>query len=40
MKDSIKLIINGTEEDVHKFIADFREEFKNMPPEEISHLVA
>ena len=36
MKDSIKLIINGTEEDIHKFIADFREEFKKMPPEEIS----
>jgi DNA polymerase elongation subunit (family B) len=36
MKDSIKLIINGTEEDIHKFIADFREEFRKMPPEEIS----
>jgi DNA polymerase elongation subunit (family B) len=36
MKESIKLIINGTEEDIHKFIADFREEFKRMPPEEIS----
>jgi DNA polymerase elongation subunit (family B) len=36
MKDSIKLIINGTEDDIHKFIADFREEFRNMPPEEIS----
>jgi DNA polymerase elongation subunit (family B) len=36
MKESIKLIINGTEEDIHKFIADFREEFKQMPPEEIS----
>ena len=36
MKESIKLIINGTEEDIHKFIADFREEFRKMPPEEIS----
>jgi len=36
MKDSIKLIINGTEDDIHKFIADFREEFRKMPPEEIS----
>ena len=36
MKESIKLIINGTEDDIHKFIADFREEFKRMPPEEIS----
>ena len=36
MKDSIKLIINGTEEDIHKFIADFREEFRRLPPEEIS----
>jgi len=36
MKESIKLIINGTEDDIHKFIADFREEFKQMPPEEIS----
>jgi DNA polymerase elongation subunit (family B) len=36
MKDSIKLIINGTEEDIHKFIADFREEFRKLPPEEIS----
>jgi len=36
MKELIKLIVNGTEEDVQKFIADFREEFKGLPPEEIS----
>jgi DNA polymerase elongation subunit (family B) len=36
MKESITLMINGTEEDIHKFIADFREEFRKMPPEEIS----
>jgi DNA polymerase elongation subunit (family B) len=36
MKQSIKLMISGTEEDIHKFIADFREEFKALPPEDIS----
>ena len=36
MKESIKIMINGTEEDIHKFIADFRDEFKKMAPEEIS----
>ena len=36
MKESIKLMMNGTEEDVQKFIADFREQFKQFSPEEIS----
>jgi len=36
MKESIKLMISGTESDIHKFIADFREEFKALPPEAIS----
>jgi len=36
MKELIKLMVNGTEEDVQKFIADFRKEFKGLPPEEIS----
>ena len=36
MKEAIKIMINGTENDMHNFIADFREEFKNLPPEEIS----
>ncbi|CAB4133388.1 PolB DNA polymerase elongation subunit (family B) [uncultured Caudovirales phage] len=36
MKESIEIMIKGTEEDVHKFIADFREEFDKFPPEEIS----
>ena len=36
MKQSIKLMISGTENDIHKFIADFREEFKALPPEDIS----
>jgi len=36
MKESIKLMVTGTENDVQKFIADFRKEFKSLPPEEIS----
>jgi hypothetical protein len=36
MRLSIKIMINGTENDIHKFISDFREEFKAMPPEDIS----
>ena len=31
-----KVMLTGTEADVQKFIADFREEFKSLPPEEIS----
>jgi DNA polymerase elongation subunit (family B) len=36
MKKTIALVVNGTEEDIHKFIADFRSEFKSLPPEEVS----
>ena len=36
MKEVIKLMMTGTEEDVHKFIEDFRNHFKELPPEEIS----
>ena len=36
MKELIKIIVNGTEQDVHKFIADFSAEFKKLPPEDIS----
>ena len=36
MKESIKIMISGTEDDIHKFIADFKEEFKKLPPEDIS----
>lgn len=36
MKRAIFLMVNGTQEEVHKFIADFREEFKKLPVEEIS----
>jgi hypothetical protein len=36
MKESIGIMLRGTEQDMHKFIADFREEFKKLPAEEIS----
>ena len=36
MKQSIKIMINGTEEDIHTFIEEFRQEFKKLPPEDIS----
>jgi DNA polymerase elongation subunit (family B) len=36
MKESILIMVNGTEDDIHKFIKDFREEFKKLPPEDIS----
>ena len=36
IKDALKIIMNGTEADVQKFIADFREEFCNMPVEDIA----
>jgi DNA polymerase elongation subunit (family B) len=36
MKQTIALVVNGTEDDIHKFIADFRSEFKSLPPEEVS----
>lgn len=36
MKDSIKLMVTGTEDDVQTFIAKFRKEFKGLPPEDIS----
>ena len=36
MYDTIKIMINGTEDDVQKFIADFKSEFKSLPPEEVS----
>ena len=32
----IKLVVHTDEETVQKFIMDFRQEFKNLPPEEIS----
>ena len=36
IKDALKVIVNGTEDDVIKFIADFRKEFKELPPEQIA----
>ena len=36
MYQLLRVIINGSEQDVQKFIADFREEFKRMPAEDIS----
>jgi DNA polymerase elongation subunit (family B) len=36
MKESIQIMISGTELDMHKFIADFRKHFIGLPPEDIS----
>ena len=36
MSDTIKLIINGNEIDVQKFIGEFKSSFSGLPPEEIS----
>ncbi len=36
MKEVLNLMMTGTEEDVHNYISDFRDEFMNMPPEDIS----
>jgi DNA polymerase elongation subunit (family B) len=36
MKTLIKILVSGTEEDVQTFIAQFKEEFKHLPVEEIS----
>ena len=36
MKESIKIMISGKEEDMHEFVEKFRSEFKNLPVEDIS----
>jgi DNA polymerase elongation subunit (family B) len=36
MRESIQIMLNGTENDMHNFIAKFKEEFKNLPAEDIS----
>lgn len=36
MKASLQIMMKGTEDDMHKFISDFRTEFKTLPPEDIS----
>ena len=35
-KEVFKIIVNGNEEETQKFIEDFKAEFKNQPPENIS----
>lgn len=36
MEETIKILIRGTESEAQKFIEDFRNDFKSLPPEEIS----
>jgi DNA polymerase elongation subunit (family B) len=36
MKQSIKIMMQGTENDIHEFIADFKVNFKKLPVEDIS----
>ena len=36
MRQSIKLMVTGTENDVQMFVENFRKEFKKLPPEDIS----
>ena len=36
IKDALKLMMNGTEEDVIEFIDESRKQFKKLPPEEIA----
>lgn len=36
LKDAFKVIMEGTEEDTQKFIADFKQEFFSLPPEDIA----
>ena len=36
MYDSIKLMLSGTENDIHEFVEKFKSDFKKLPPEEIS----
>ena len=36
MKETIKIMLSGSETDIHTFIKTFKQEFFNLPPEEIS----
>ena len=36
IKDALKLMMNGTEDDVIKFIDDARQRFNKMDPEDIA----
>ena len=38
MKELTQIIVTKNEDEVQEFIAKFREEFKNLPPEEISFM--
>lgn len=38
MKEAFSVILNGTESEVQKFIADFKEEFKTLPAEDIAKI--
>ena len=36
MRDIFRVIIEGTESDTQRFISDFKSQFKNLPPEDVS----
>jgi len=36
IKDALKVIMNGTQDDVQEFVANFRKKFESLPPEEIA----
>ena len=36
IKDALKIMMNGTEDEVQKFIENSRKEFRKLPPEDIS----
>jgi DNA polymerase elongation subunit (family B) len=36
MKVAVQIMVNGTESDIHNFIAKFRDDFRGLPPEDIS----
>jgi hypothetical protein len=36
IKEAIQIIMTQTQDDLHKFIDDFRKEFRKLPPEEIA----
>ena len=36
MKEAVQIMVNGTEDDIHNFINKFREDFRKLPPEDIS----
>jgi len=37
IKEGLKIIMNGDEKELNTFIQDFREEFMNLPPEDIAY---